>query len=183
MSDSAPGARIDGVAPRHYRRLEQADFLRLKHAPSLKGPLKPFKGKGEWEAWASACETLREGLMALAQRVLAQATVYPFSLLPVALAQQSTGAGTTFLRWRKADRSAMGVALWEHLLEAPTTPLALVPDLYALEVERIALNMQVSLTHTMARQARECASKLARAEALYRRRIDRHDRNPSESSP
>lgn len=181
MSDRTP--EVEDVAPHRVRSLEQADFLRLKHAPSLKGLLKPFKGKGEWEAWANECEALRNGLITLAQRLLTQATAYPFNLLPVALAQQTTGAGTTFLRWRNADRSAMGVALWERLLEAPDTPLALVPDLYALEVERIALNMQVSLTHSMARQARECASKLARAETLYRRRIDRHDRNHSESTP
>lgn len=181
MSDRAP--KVEGVAARRVRPLEQADFLRLKHAPSLKGLLKPFKGKGEWEAWANECEALRDGVMTLAQRVLAQAAAYPFNLLPVALAQQTTGAGTTFLRWRNADRSAMGVALWERLLEAPTTPIALVPDLYALEVERIALNMQVSLTHSMARQARECASKLARAETLYCRRIDRLDHNHSESTP
>ena len=182
MSDGAPATRIDGVAPRRYRPLEQTDFLRLKHAPSLKGLLKPFKGKGEWEAWASECEALREGVMALAQRVLVQATAYPFSLLPVALAQQRTGAGTTFLRWRNANRSAMGVALWEALIEAKSTPLALVHDLYALEVERVALNCQVSLAHSIARQARECARKLARAEALYRRRLGRHDPTHSEST-
>lgn len=161
----------EDVAPQRVRPLEQADFVHLKHAPSLKGLLKPFKGKGEWEVWASECEALSEGLIALAKRLLTQATAYPFNLLPVMLAQQTTGAGTTFLRWRNADRSAMGVALWERLLEAPTTPIALVPDLYALEVARIALNLQVSLTHNMARQARECAGKLARAEILYRRRI------------
>jgi hypothetical protein len=165
------------------RSLEQADFLRLKHAPSLKGLLKPFKGKGEWEAWASECEALREGVIALAQRVLTQATAYPFNLLPVVLAQQTTGAGTTFLRWRMFDRSAMGVALWEALMASPNTPAALVHDLYALELERIALNLQVSLTHAIAREARECARKAARAETLYRRRIDRHDRNHSESTP
>lgn len=180
MSERGPSSRVADVAPRRYRPLEQADFLRLKHAPSLKGLLKPFKGKGEWETWASECEALREGVMALAQRVLAQASAYPFSLLAVALAEQRTGAGTTFLRWRKPDRSAMGVALWEVLMEAQSTPLALVHDLYAIEIERVALNCQVSLAHSIARQARECASKLARAEASYRRRLGRHDPTHSE---
>jgi hypothetical protein len=77
----------------------------------------------------------------------------------------------------------MGVALWEALIASPNTPAALVHDLYALELERIALNLQVSLTHAIARQARECARKAARAEALYRRRLDQHDRNHSESTP
>ena len=182
MSDRGPPLRVADIAPRRYRPLEQADFLRLKHAPSLKGLFKPFKGKGEWEIWASECEALRQGVMALAQHVLAQATAYPFNLLPVALAQQRTAAGTTFLRWRDADRSAMGVARWEALIEAPTTPVSLVHDLYALETERVALNCQVSLAHSIARQARECARKLARAEALYRRRIGRRDPTHSEST-
>jgi hypothetical protein len=159
-------------SPRYYAPLEPAAFQRLEHAAYLKGLLKPFKGKGELEAWASHCEALRDQLIALAQRVLAQATAYPFSLLPVHLGEQRTGAGTTFLRWRNADRSRMGVALWEHLLDSPATPIALVPDLYALEVERIGLNMQVSLAHTLAREARECASKATRAEAHYHRRLN-----------
>jgi hypothetical protein len=172
MSDSPATVAADAAFLRHYRPLEPADFSALRHAPYLKGLLKPFKGKGEWEAWASECEALREGTITLARRVLAQATAYPFNLLPVVLAQQPTGAGTTFLRWRMFDRSAMGVALWEALIASPNTPAALVHDLYALELERIALNLQVSLTHAMARQARECARKAARAQALYRERID-----------
>jgi hypothetical protein len=79
----------------------------------------------------------------------------------VQLAQQTTGAGTTFLRWRNHDRSSMGVALWESLLDRPATPASLIDDLYAIELQRIALNMQISLTHSIARQALECASKAA----------------------
>jgi hypothetical protein len=66
------------------------------------------------------------------RRVLPQARNYPFNLLDVQLAQQTTGAGTTFLRWRNLDRSAMGVALWELLLDRPATPAALIADLYAI---------------------------------------------------
>jgi hypothetical protein len=32
--------------PRYFRPLEQPAFMRLEHAASLKGLLKPFKGKG-----------------------------------------------------------------------------------------------------------------------------------------
>ena len=182
MNDAGATTAAYAALRSHYRPLEPADFSALKHAPYLKGLLKPFKGKGEWEAWASECEALREGVIVLAQRVLAQATAYPFNLLPVVLAPQATGAGTTFLRWRMFDRSQMGVALWEALIASPSTPAALLADLYALELERIALNFQVSLTHTLARQARECARKAARAETLYRRRIDGHDYHQSEST-
>ena len=97
--------------------------------------------------------------------------MYPFGRLPVLLALQTTGAGTAFLRWRYADRSAMGVSLWMRLIADPRTPVALAHELYALEVERIALNMQVSLTHTLAQQARACAQKMAQAQSHYEQRI------------
>ncbi|HDY6450901.1 DUF3158 family protein [Pseudomonas aeruginosa] len=169
----------DGIAPiSHSTRfvaLEQADFQRLEHAGYLKGLLQPFKGKGSLETWASQCAALRDDVIGLAQRrVLPQARAYPFSLLDVQLAQQATGAGTTFLRWRNLDRSSMGVALWEALLANPATPASLIDELYAMELQRIVLNMQISLTHSIARQALECASKAAQAEAAYLRRVHGH---------
>jgi hypothetical protein len=112
-------------------------------------------------------------LAGLAQRLLSQATAYPLNLLPVSLAQQSSAAGTTLLRWRNVDRSAMGVALWARLIGQNTTPPALAHELFALELERIVLNMQISLTHTLARQALECAHKMGAAEATYQQRIGR----------
>ncbi|MGQ5288504.1 DUF3158 family protein [Pectobacterium actinidiae] len=155
-----------------FEALEQADFQRLEHAAYLKGLLKPFKGKGSLEIWASQCAALRDDLIGLAQRrVLAQARSHPFSLLPVQLAQQTTGAGTTFLRWRSLDRSRMGVGLWEEVLASPATPIGLIDDLFALEQQRIVLNMQISLCHTIARQGMDCARKMALAEAAYQRRM------------
>lgn len=160
------------AAARRFYPLEQADFLKLEQAASLKGLLQPFKGKGALTQWASQCHRLRDELIELAQRrVLAQANAYPFRLLPVELAQQTTGAGTTFLRWRKPDRSAMGVALWQALIASATTPDTLLDDLYAMEQQRIVLNMQISLLHTLGRQAHECASKLAQAKSLYLQRV------------
>ena len=157
--------------PARFTPLEQTDFQRLEHSAYLKGLLTPFKGKG-LETWANQCAALRDDLIVLAQRrVLPQARGYPFSLLGVQLAQQTTGAGTTFLRWRNFDRSSMGVALWEGLLADPATPASLIDDLYAMELQRIALNMQISLTHSIARQTLDCAGKMAQAEAAYLRRI------------
>jgi hypothetical protein len=108
------------------------------------------------------------------QHVLPQARRSPFNLLDVQLAQQATGAGTTFLRWRNLDRSSMGVALWEQLITAPSTPDTLIDDLYAMELQRIALNMQISLTHSIARQALDCAGKMSQAATAYHRRRQGH---------
>jgi hypothetical protein len=161
--------------PARFAPLEQTDFQRLEHAGYLKGLLKPFKGKDSLENWANQCTALRDALIALAQqRVLPQARAYPFNLLEVQLAQQTTGAGTTFLRWRNLDRSCMGVALWESLLERPAIPASMIDELYAIELQRIVLNMQISLTHSIARQALECASKVAHAQAAYHRRVHGH---------
>ena len=163
------------TASNRFFALEQTDYQRLEQAAYLKGLLKPFKGNGELATWASQCQALRDDLIGLAQRkILAQARSHPFNLLPVQLAQQTTGAGTTFLRWRNLDRSRMGTALWEELLASPGTPASLIDDLYAIEVQRIVLNMQISLTHSIARQVQACASKAAQAEAAYLRRVRGH---------
>ena len=158
--------------PRYFQGLQQAAFMKLEHAASLKGLLKPFKGKGDLETWASQCFAMRDELIDMAQRqVLQQAVGHPFHLLPVELAQQTTGAGTAFLRWRKHDRSAMGVALWQELMANIGTPVNLLAELHAIELQRITLNMQISLLHTLGRQAQECASKAAEAEDAYLRRL------------
>jgi len=158
--------------PRNFRPLEQPAFRKLEHAAYLKGLLKPFKGKGSLELWANQCMALRDAMMGLAEhQILPQVRAYPFSLLPIQLAQQPTGAGTTFLRWRNPDRSAMGVALWQQVMANPATPATLMDDLYAIEQQRIVLNMQISLLHTLARQANDCANKMAVAEKVYLRRM------------
>ncbi|KXU38359.1 integrase [Ventosimonas gracilis] len=162
----------DSPQPRHFQPLEQTAFRRLEHAAYLKGLLKPFKGKGSLKVWANQCVALRDAMMGLAEHhILPQVRSYPYSLLGVQLAQQHTGAGTTFLRWRNLDRSAMGVVLWQQVMMSPATPTTLIDDLYVIEQQRIVLNMQISLLHTLARQARECANKVAAAENVYLRRM------------
>ena len=135
--------------------LEPEAYRTLEHAAYLKGLLRPFKGKGSLAVWANQCASLRDGLIALAQgRVLSQARAHPFDFFDIQLAQQKTGAGTTFLRWRSLDHARMGVALWEEMVSRPATPVNLLADLLALEEQRSALNMQIGLTHAIARQAR-----------------------------
>lgn len=167
--------RDDPINRSRFTPLEQTAFQRLEHAAYLKGLLKPFKGKGDLETWAIQCEALRDALIALGERqILPQTRRPPFDRFPVQLAQQATGAGTTFLRWRNLDRSMMGVSLWTALIDDPATPATLIDDLYTMELQRVVLNMQISLTHTLARQARACIAKAAHAEAIRQRRVDRH---------
>jgi hypothetical protein len=155
-----------------FRPLEQAAFTALEHGAFHKGLLKPFKGKGELSQFAGHCDQLISALIHLATHdVLVQAERYPFTLLQIRLTRQTTGAGTVFLRWVRVDRSQMGVSLWDELVLDQRTPVNLVHDLYALEIQRIALNMQISLMHSMSRQAVACADKMRRAETTYQRRM------------
>ena len=167
----------------YFTPLDQNDFEQLAHTAYLKGLFQPFKGKGCLTTWASQCTELRDELIGLAQqRLLTQTRRYPFNLLPAQLAQQPTGAGTNLLRWRNPDRSSMGVALWERCMESDATPSLLLDDLFALEQQRIVLNMQISLSHTLARQGNDCAIKLAQAEAVYKRCVARRAINPESTS-
>lgn len=154
--------------PKIFEPIQQEAFQIIKHGAFLKGLLKPFKGKGDMEEWASVCEELRDKLISMAQRqVLRQTQAYPFSMLPVQLTLQTTGTGTTFLRWRNADKSVMGVALWERMMNSLTTPASLIAELHAIEQQRIVLNMQISLLHTVMRQARDCAQKMQSADEVF----------------
>jgi len=177
--DSVLGSATLGDGAQHtaFQPLEHTAFHELEHTAFPKGLLKPFKGKGELLEFGERCGELTEGLIALAiEEVLAQAERYPFTLLPIRLVKQSTGAGTIFLRWSRVDRSRMGADLWEELILDEQTPINLISDLYALELQRITINMQISMVHSMGRQAFLCANKAEAAEQAYQKRILEHAR-------
>ncbi|PUA41370.1 integrase [Pseudomonas protegens] len=160
-------------APQHtaFRPLQQTAFQALQQGASLKGLLKPFKGKGELVQFAEQCQTLEQQLKDLAQHVLTQARRHPFTLLPVRLIEQNAASGTLFLRWQHVRDRRMGVSLWANMVANPQTPAALLPDLYAMEQQRITLNMQISVLHSIAKQATECAGKMGQAEAALLARL------------
>ena len=154
-----------------FRPLQQAAFQSLQQAASLKGLLKPFKGKGDLTQFAALCRDQESGLKALAQEVLNQARRYPFTLVPVRLTEQNTQAGTQFLRWQQVTDRRMGVGVWADMMGSPRTPESMLQDLYAMELQRITLNMQMSLMHSIAKQAAECAEKMGQAEGVYMARL------------
>lgn len=150
-----------------FQPLQQEAFQRLQQAASLKGLLKPFKGKGELTQFAHLCRTQESELKALAQEVLSQARQYPFTLMAVRLTEQNTQAGTQFLRWQQATDRRMGVGVWAEMIASSRTPESLLQDLYSMELQRITLNMQMSLLHSIGKQAAECAEKMGQAERVY----------------
>ncbi|AZF53215.1 Integrase regulator R [Pseudomonas sp. R4-34-07] len=146
----------------------------LEQLTSLKGL---FKGKGDLRALVEACLTARDDLIQQAlPALLSRARVSPLHLLPVHLTRQATAAGTTFLRWRRVDRAAMGVAQWQALLVALSTRDVMVPTLYRLERQRILLNAQISLTHSLthslAQLAHRTLDQLTHAERIHQQRLD-----------
>lgn len=162
---------IEALQQTAFRPLQQDAFQRLQQGASLKGLLKPFKGKGELAQFAEQCRVLEVSLKELAQGVLAQVRRHPFTLLPVRLTEQNTQAGTMFLRWQHVATRKMGVGVWAEMVGHPKTPIPMLQDLYALELQRITLNMQISLIHSIGKQAAECAEKMDQAEAVLMGRL------------
>jgi len=155
-----------------FQPLQQEAFASLQYAPFLKGFLKPFKGKGELDQLAEQCRSLQANLNTLAQeRILPQAQRYPFTLFPIRMTHQHTSAGPVFLRWQQSGTRKMGVSLWADLCRQDRVTEKQLHDLHAMELQRIALNMQISLVHAIGRQAAECAVKMAQADAVYAERL------------
>ncbi|MCP2072805.1 UNVERIFIED_ORG: hypothetical protein J2Y77_002241 [Pseudomonas lini] len=151
---------FEALTPDAYRQLE--------HAASLKGLLKPFKGKGELEHLAQVAKEIEAQLCHLMETVVQQTGQPPYSLLDIRLVLQNTSAGSTFLRWRTRDFARMGVAVWERQASNKALPQAVREGLHLFECERIALNLQMSVVHSLYRQALTCAIKMASAERLLR---------------
>jgi len=73
----------------------------------------------------------------------------------------------------------MGVGVWAEMMGSPRTPESMLQDLYVMELQRITLNMQMSLLHSITKQAAECAEKMGQAEAVYTARLQQLN-NPTQ---
>ncbi|MGE7963986.1 DUF3158 family protein [Pseudomonas sp. NPDC089918] len=154
--------------PTLFAALPPDAYRQLEHAASLKGLLKPFKGKGELEHLAQVARDTEAQLCHLMEAVVQQAGQPPYSLLDIRLVLQNTSAGSTFLRWRTRDFTRMGVAVWERQVRSKPLPQVVREGLHRFECDRIALNLQMSVAHSLYRQATTCAIKMASAEQLLR---------------
>lgn len=154
--------------PMPFEALTPDAYRQLEHAASLKGLLKPFKGKGELEHLAQVARVIEAQLCHLMEAVVQQAGQPPYSLLAIRMVLQNTSAGSTFLRWRTRDFARMGVAVWERQMSNKTLPQVVREGLHQFECNRIALNLQMSVVHSLYRQASTCAIKMASAERLLR---------------
>ncbi|WP_447792043.1 DUF3158 family protein [Pseudomonas farris] len=159
---------LTSAQPMPFEVLTTDAYRQLEHAASLKGLLKPFKGKGELEHLAQVAREIEAQLCHLMEAVVQQAGQPPYSHLDIRLVLQNTSAGSTFLRWRTRDFARMGVAVWERQMSNKVLPQVVREELHQFECNRIALNLQMSVVHSLYRQASTCAIKMASAERLLR---------------
>lgn len=143
---------------------EHNPYKSLVHSASLKGFLKPFKGKGDQVLLQEQSQAIKLELRELMLAVVARANKPPYSLLDLNLWLQQSQSETWHLRWRNKAATAMGVRNWNAVVQDHRTPAQLLPGLLEIEKERITLNAQMSIVQHMLRQARECAQKFEDAE-------------------
>jgi len=151
--------------------LTLASYQKLKLFSSLKGFLKPFKGKGDYEFLEQQALELRETLNQWVMDMAELMQSPPWSLLNIELRWHPSYVGTVFLRWRSRDKRKMGVWLWEQQMLNPKTPECLLEELQAIEQMRIAINMQMSITQNLLRVASANLDKSVHAEAVLARRL------------
>ncbi|TNB81572.1 DUF3158 family protein [Pseudomonas sp. Fig-3] len=149
------------------RRLSADAYRELEQGASLKGLLKPFKGKGELQQFAETILRLRTELAGLMGAMLAIMAQPPFSLLDLRLVVQHSATGTDFLRWRSPDFQRMGVQVWQQAMGHSHLTPVLREALYQLEVNRVTLNLQMSSLQSLYRQAVTGVSKMQAAETTF----------------
>ena len=88
-----------------YDYVEQAPYYKVKHAPSLKGLLKPFKGKGDFVVLEPQMIEAREGIAAIIDEIVEMWAQPPFSLLAIQAGTQASPSGAHHLRWRSRGRA------------------------------------------------------------------------------
>jgi len=146
------------------QRLSADAYRELAQGASLKGLLKPFKGKGELFQFAETIKQLRGELETLMAAMLAIMAQPPFSLLELRLSVQHSSQGACFLRWRSPDFKRMGVEVWQQAMAHPLLQPELRQALYQLEANRIVLNLQMSSLNSLYRQVFIGAIKLGYAD-------------------
>jgi len=151
------------------RRLSAEAYRELAQGASLKGLLKPFKGKGELQQFAETILRLRTQVAELMGVMLAIVAQPPFALLDLRLVVQHSATGTDFLRWRSPDFQRMGVTVWQEAMVHPLLHPELRQALYQLETNRVVLNLQMSSLQSLYRQAIAGTSKLEVAELTLSR--------------
>jgi len=149
-----------------YAALAHEDYNPIAYKASLKGLLKPFKGKGDLMQLENNMKDAREALRVIQQRLIQSATYYPVGLLPIMLTLCPAPSGAWFLRWRNQQNNKSGLPALSGLIQNKSLPISARDILLEIEKDRIVFNMQISALTFISRQARDCQEKFQLAEQL-----------------
>jgi hypothetical protein len=151
---------------RGYVALAYEDYNPIAYKTSLKGLLKPFKGKGELQQLEENTKDAREIMGGIRQRLIQSATSYPIRMLPLIFTLGPAPSGAVFLRWRNQQNNKSGLPAFGEIIQNPVIPTFTRDLLLEIEKDRIVFNMQMSALTFIIRQARECQEKFSAAERL-----------------
>lgn len=143
-------------------------YRRVAHDSSLKGLLKPFKGKGDFDEFASNARGALDRLNQMMQHLVELTERQMITHKNISLRLHKAPSGQNYLRWRTLRHlrdQETGFRLWQRVVSDPLTGPQTKQNLLILEEQRIALNMQASVLQYMIRQAIDCAGKAGDAEA------------------
>ncbi|MCX8965981.1 DUF3158 family protein [Erwinia psidii] len=136
-----------------YRALSGADWLAYESC--LKGLLRV---REPWLLAHDATEAAAN-LHQIQTLILHRAWRYPLHFLPLLLCRGPARSGANFLRWRNPQNNRSGIPGWRVLVQDASLSAAVREALLAIEHDRIAFNMQMSVCTFILRQSRECSIK------------------------
>ena len=141
----------------HYRALSSADWLAYESC--LKGLLRV---REPWVLMRDAAEATAL-LHQIQILIIHRAWRWPLQHVPLLLCRGPARSGASFLRWRNQQNNRSGTPGWQALVQDPSQSSHVRQALLAIEQDRIAFNMHMSILTFILRQCRECHVKMGDA--------------------
>lgn len=162
---------MDACYQAHEPSLETAHDLykHLAHDSSLKGLLKPFKGKGDYEELVELVRSAQNKLQVIMKHLVTLTEHQQIAHRRMTLRLHKSASGQYYLRWRtfgNTANTASGDELWKQVVSDPLTAPVTKRNLLVLEKQRIALNLQAACVQSMLKQALQGRTKVVAAESL-----------------
>lgn len=153
-----------------YKPIGHEDYTGVGYAPSIKGLLKPFKGKRELEILLENLLQAREDLKPIHKKLVRSAqSSFPVKYFPILFRESKSQSGASFLRWRNHQNNKDGMPVLINIFENKDTSDKAKEIFREMEIDRISFNMQMSILSTMIRQVRDCIKKIDDIDDLYAR--------------
>ncbi|AWX14700.1 hypothetical protein CEP48_00180 [Mergibacter septicus] len=147
-----------------YHALNEQDYANLIFNTPLNAGLKklfnPVSTQVDYEILEQFFLESRQSLIEMGQSIIQKARSYPVAHVPlIFILDHTSSSGGRFLRWRNLKNNKSGEPAYKYILQDETVPAEIKQALVALENDRIAFNMQMSVLNSIVRQLRECKEK------------------------